>query len=108
VSFASRAFRDLKPGSATVAKVSCPVRSGGCTVFRAGAAWWGVSRSRSLSVRSRRIIPAGRKARVRVELPRGLAKALRRRSNHGRLAVTVGVKTGKNRITLTRRLLAVG
>lgn len=108
VSFAATAFRGLNAGPATVARVHCPRGSGGCEVFRLKAAWHGVSRARSLEVTSRRSIKAGKSARVRVTLPPGLARSLRRSAPTGRLAVTVGSRTAKGRSTLIRHTLAVG
>lgn len=108
VNFVGHAFRDLDPGPATVARIKCPRGTGGCSVFKVGAAWRGVSRSVRLNAEGPRAISSARKGRVQVTLPRGLARHLRLRQDRGRLVVTVGVRTGYGRSTTVRRLLLVG
>jgi hypothetical protein len=108
VSFAPRAFRGLRPGQSIVAKVACPEGSGGCDLFRTDAIWRGPTRSKSLRVTAPGRVRAGRKARIRVTLPAGLAHRLAARKYHGRLADTVGARTGNDRTTLTRHLLTIG
>jgi hypothetical protein len=108
LSFAARAFRGLNPGWSRVATAVCPKGSGGCRVFRSLAAWRGVARSRSLAIRLKHRIPAGRRSRIRVTLPRGLARQLEKRDDRGRLSVVVGIRTQRGRSILVRRLIAVG
>lgn len=108
ISFASRAFRGLKAGPSRLATVTCPRGTGGCRVYRAGASWRGIRRATSLRVTLNPVVRPGRATAVKVTLPPKLARKLRARSNRGRVAVTVGVKTAAGRVLLSRRLLALG
>ena len=108
VSFSARAFKGLKSVSSRVASLTCPAGSGGCTVYRVGAAWKGAARSVSLPVSVARKLRAGSGTRVKASLPPGLLRHLRRSSHPGRVAVTVGVRTGKGQFRLARRLIAIG
>lgn len=108
VAFVAKAFPGLAAGPSRVARVRCPEGTGGCSLFRLKTSWNGVSRSVLLSSRAPKSIPAGRGVRVAVVLPRALARELRSRKHRGRVAVTVGVRTAKGRVVLTRRLITVG
>lgn len=108
IGFQATAFRGLLAGPSTVARVHCPRGSGGCSIFRLWAAWHGASRATSLEVKAQRSLRAGKSTWIRVLLPPGLAKKLRRSTSTGRLSVTVGARTGNGRSNLVRRSLTVG
>ena len=102
VAFVARIFRSLQPGTRTVATVTCPKGTGGCTVHRARASWRGYSRGRSLPVTATRRIRPGRTARIKVALPAGLAARLRTRDRRGHLVLTIGIRSSSGKKVLRR------